>query len=199
MADDARVFAAALGLDRPILMGHSMGGNAALTLLTAHPTFASRAVIVDTGPEVAPEGRQVIQGFVAENREFDSLDTFVRNVVQYNPFRSEEHVRRTVGYNLLQRSDGKYVSKHFRRLTNAPGIPSAPVTPSLEDVRRIDCPVLLVRGELSRILLPDAAERFVGALADGRLATVPNCGHNVHSQNTNGFLDEVVPFLTATL
>lgn len=193
MAGDARAFAAAMGLDQPILFGHSMGGNAALTLLTTHPSFARCAVIVDTGPEVAPEGRQLIQGFVAENREFDSLDTFVQNVLRYNPFRSEEHVRRTVRYNLLQRADGKYVSKHFRRFAGAPG---ALTTPSLKDVQRIPCPLLLVRGEQSRVLLPAAAERFVAALPDGRLVTVPDCGHNVHSQNTTGFLNEVLPFLT---
>jgi pimeloyl-ACP methyl ester carboxylesterase len=35
----------------------------------------------------------------------------------------------------------------------------------------------------------------VKALPRGRLVTVPNCGHNVHSQNTPGFLEVVVPFL----
>ena len=29
----------------------------------------------------------------------------------------------------------------------------------------------------------------------GQLIEVPNCGHNVHSQNTLGFLDAVGPFL----
>ena len=29
----------------------------------------------------------------------------------------------------------------------------------------------------------------------GELVTVANCGHNVHSQNTVGFLEAVTPFL----
>lgn len=194
MAGDVREFAAAMGLVRPVLMGHSMGGNVALTLLSADPEFASRAVIVDIGPEVAAEGRTLIQGFVSENREFESVETFVQNVVRYNPFRTEEHVRRTVRYNLLQRADGKYVSKHFRRVY----VPaSIPLTPTLDDVARLACPLLLVRGAESRILLADAAERFVSALPNGTLVTVPNCGHNVHSQNTPGFLEQVLPFLTS--
>jgi pimeloyl-ACP methyl ester carboxylesterase len=45
------------------------------------------------------------------------------------------------------------------------------------------------------VLLPDAAERFAVALPDGRLVTVPDCSHNVHSQNTLGFLSAVTPFL----
>ena len=33
--------------------------------------------------------------------------------------------------------------------------------------------------------------------ADGTLETVPDCGHNVHSQNTSGFLEAITPFLSA--
>jgi pimeloyl-ACP methyl ester carboxylesterase len=45
------------------------------------------------------------------------------------------------------------------------------------------------------ILAPDAAERFRDALPQGRLVTVPNCGHNVHGQNTLGFIAALGEFL----
>ena len=41
------------------------------------------------------------------------------------------------------------------------------------------------------------AERFAAALPNGQLVTVPRCGHNVHSQNTAGFLEAVHDFLAA--
>jgi pimeloyl-ACP methyl ester carboxylesterase len=63
------------------------------------------------------------------------------------------------------------------------------------EVSRIACPTLIVRGQRSNVLLADAAERFLNALPAGKLVTVPACGHNVHSQNTPGFLAAVVPFL----
>jgi len=53
-----------------------------------------------------------------------------------------------------------------------------------------------VRGENSNILEPDAAERFRDALPQGRLVTVPNCGHNVHGQNTKGFLEALNAYLS---
>ena len=58
--------------------------------------------------------------------------------------------------------------------------------------------MLLVRGANSRILTADAAERFRDALPQGTLVTVPNCGHNVHGQNTKGFIEAVDQYL-ATL
>ena len=54
-----------------------------------------------------------------------------------------------------------------------------------------------MRGESSNILEADAAERFVADLPNARLVEVPNCGHNVHSQNTPGFIDAVSGFLSA--
>jgi esterase len=62
-------------------------------------------------------------------------------------------------------------------------------------VRAIAVPVLVLRGAESNVFEADAAERFVDALPQGSLVTVPNCGHNVHSGNTHGFLDAVGVFL----
>ncbi|HET6606810.1 MAG TPA: hypothetical protein VFG62_09090, partial [Rhodopila sp.] len=66
---------------------------------------------------------------------------------------------------------------------------------TLEDARAFDLPVLLVRGADSNILDADAAERFATALPRGGLATVPKAGHNVHGQNTPGFLRALTGFL----
>jgi len=199
MALDAAAFIAAMGLRRPIVMGHSMGGRNALLLTKQDPAALRGLVIVDVGPEVSEKGRAAIGGFVHANQEFDDLDHFVRNVRSYDPYRSLAHIERTVKYNMLQRADGKFVSKCDstpRRLgmVRAAG-PLDNIT--LEDARTFDLPVLLVRGANSTILTAEAAERFRDALPRGTLTTVPDCGHNVHGQNTKGFLASIGPFLEA--
>jgi pimeloyl-ACP methyl ester carboxylesterase len=104
-----------------------------------------------------------------------------------------------VKYNMLQRADGKFVSKcdsNPRRIGLVRG--SGPLENiTLDDARRFDLPVLLVRGADSRILTADAAERFRDALPRGTLVTVPDCGHNVHGQNTKGFIEAIGGFLSA--
>jgi pimeloyl-ACP methyl ester carboxylesterase len=198
MSLDAEAFVAALGLERPILIGHSMGGRNAMLLTRRNPSLLRALVIVDVGPEVSDRGRAVIAGFVRDNEEFDDLEHFVRNVQQYDPYRSREHIERTVKYNMLQRADGKFVSKcdsNPRRLGLVRGTgPLENIT--LEDARSFDLPVLVVRGAESRILTADAAARLRDALPDGTLVTVPDCGHNVHGQNTKGFIEAVSGFLT---
>jgi pimeloyl-ACP methyl ester carboxylesterase len=199
MSLDAEAFVETLGLRRPILMGHSMGGRNAMLLMRRAAPLLRALVIVDVGPEVSDRGRAVIAGFVRDNEEFDDLDHFVRNVQQYDPYRSRAHIERTVKYNMLQRADGKFVSKcdaNPRRLGIVRGSgPQENIT--LEEAGAFDLPVLVVRGADSRILAADAAERFRDALPHGTLVTVPDCGHNVHGQNTKGFIAAVGGFLEA--
>jgi pimeloyl-ACP methyl ester carboxylesterase len=197
MSLDAEAFIGAMGLRRPLLIGHSMGGRNAMLLTRRNPSLLRGLVIVDVGPEVSDRGRSVIAGFVRDNEEFDDLDHFVRNVQRYDPYRSREHIERTVKYNMLQRADGKFVSKcdaNPRRLGVVRGTgPQENIT--LEEARTFNLPVLLVRGAESRILTAEAAERFRDALPHGTLVTVPNCGHNVHGQNTKGFVEALGEFL----
>jgi pimeloyl-ACP methyl ester carboxylesterase len=193
MASDALAFIADQGIVDPIVIGHSMGGRVTMQLVLEAPAVARAIVLVDVGPELSDKGVKVIGDFVTHNIEFDDLDVFLDNVVRYDPFRSREHIARTVKYNLLVRADGKYVSKvDHRRL---PGGSLSDLT--LDDVRVIPCPVLLVRGGESDVLLADAAERFIEVLPNGRMVTVPNVGHNVHGGNTPGFLDAIGPFLAS--
>ena len=199
MASDAEAVISGLGLEQPIVFGHSMGGRNTLRLALDHRDLARALVIVDIGPEVAAEGARAIGQFVDHNREFDDVEEFVSNVRRYDPFRPREHIERTVKYNLMQRADGKYVSKcdYGRRLASASESPPELDPISLDDVKVLEQPVLVVRGEQSNILTEEAAKRFAAALPSGSLVTVAESGHNVHGQNTPGFLDAVRPFVDA--
>jgi len=197
MSLDAEAFIESLGLAKPILVGHSMGGLNSMLLTRRDPSRLRALVLVDIGPEVSDQGRDTITSFVHANQEFENLDHFVENVRRYDPYRLREHIERTVKYNMLQRADGKFVSKCDstpRRLGLIHGGGPLDVV-TLDDVRAFDLPALIVRGAESNILTHDAAERFRAALPRATLNTVPDCGHNVHGQNTTGFLTALDDFL----
>lgn len=199
MALDAEAFIEALGLARPILVGHSMGGRNSMLLTKRDPSRLRALVLVDIGPETAEAGRAVISSFVHDNQEFENLEHFVENVRRYDPYRSREHIERTVKYNMLQRVDGRFVSKCDstpRRLGLIHG--EGPLDAvSLDDVRGFDLPVLVIRGAESDILTSEGAERLRDALPRGVLSVVPDSGHNVHGQNTKGFLKALEDFLAS--
>ena len=197
MGLDAAAFIDLMGLERLTVIGHSMGGQNAMRLTLSHPERVTALVLVDIGPEVSAIGAQVIRRFVTETREFDDIDHFVARVQEYDPYRSRAHIERTVKYNLLQRADGKFISKHDHgpRLKATGEHRERGDRFTLDDVRHLPMPVLVIRGADSNILDADAAQRFADAVPNGRLATVANAGHNVHGQNTPGFLEALLPFL----
>lgn len=202
MMPDAREFVAALGLSRPVVVGHSMGGVVALALACAHPQQVRAAVVVDIGPEVGERGARMIREFVGRNIEFDDMEEFLDRVERYDRYRTRAHIERTLKYNLIKRADGRYMTKADRRryvVSSGDGEAEArarlPGVPGLADVGKLEMPVLVIRGGDSNVLEQEAAERFVAALPDGELKVVPDCGHNVASQNTAGFLAAVKCFL----
>jgi pimeloyl-ACP methyl ester carboxylesterase len=197
MASDALAFIRQQGLRSPVIMGHSMGGRVTMTLATQEPELARALVFVDVGPSIDNEGSKMIRDFIAANVEFDRMDDFIERVQAYDPFRTREHIERTARYNLFERVDGKLVSKSDRVLHQSDRRPvvRGSSTITLDDVRGIPSPALVIRGEQSNVFKPAAAEAFAAALPQGRLVEVERCGHNVHSQNTPGFLAAVRPFL----
>jgi pimeloyl-ACP methyl ester carboxylesterase len=168
-----------------------MGGQVAMKMALSGAPI-QRLVLVDVGPELSARGVEIVQNFVSQHVEFDDLERFLDNVTKYDPYRSRQHIARTVKYNMLRRVDGKYISKVDHR--RAPGEATSSV--QLGDVARITIPVLVVRGAESNVLDADAAARFVATLPEGKLVTVAHAGHNVHSANTPGFLDVIGPFLS---
>ena len=198
MAYDAANFAERIGIKKPILMGHSMGGRNAMLLTRMNPSYPRALVIIDVGPETMEAGRKTISNFVKQNEIFDDLEHFIHNVKEYDPYRSREHIERTVKYNMLERADGKYISKcDYRRWRREIEVrDDSQDQINLSDLTAFKMPTLVVRGENSNILAPEAAESFRNALPKGELVTVANCGHNVHSQNTLGFIEVVDHFLS---
>ena len=197
MAEDAIAFLETMGLEKPILIGHSMGGRNSMLLTRHDPSRLKALVIVDVGPELSDRGRMVIQGFVQENQEFEDLDHFVANVRKYDPYRSREHIERTVKYNMLQRADGKFVSKcdaTARRLgiVRATG-PQDNIT--LEDAKAFDLPVLLVRGGLSDLLSEEGAQAFLRTCPHAEYVSVSDAHHMVAGDRNDIFLGSVAGFL----
>jgi proline iminopeptidase len=54
MADDVAALCRRLGIDRPVVLGHSAGGFVALHLAVRHPGLAGGLILVHTAPTLAP-------------------------------------------------------------------------------------------------------------------------------------------------
>ena len=66
-ADDVARFCAEVGIDRPVVVGHSLGGMIAVELAAHHPSVPSALVLVDPGPiDPLPETTEFFREFAGQ-------------------------------------------------------------------------------------------------------------------------------------
>jgi pimeloyl-ACP methyl ester carboxylesterase len=65
----------------------------------------------------------------------------------------------------------------------------------LDDVHKISCPTLVLRGERSDVFSDEHASKFAAALPHGRWVKVPNAGHTIQGDNPAGLLEALNPFI----
>ena len=73
LADDVAALSSHLGLTRPVIVGHSLGGMIAIELAARHPLHAGAVVAVDPGPiDPLPEIVHVFEELIAQLEGPDS-------------------------------------------------------------------------------------------------------------------------------
>lgn len=188
----------ALGFERVVLVGQSMGGLNAFVYTTQHPDRVAGLVLVDVGPNIRMDGARRIGEFVSGTAEIDSIDAFVEQALTFNPLRDRRLLAGSARYNLRQLPSGKWVRKNDTRFFGQVGIEEVArrIEAYWSDVAKVTCPALVVRGALSDVFLDDAAERFAGALPSARWTRVEGAGHTVQGDNPAGLIAVLRPFLS---
>jgi pimeloyl-ACP methyl ester carboxylesterase len=197
--EDLEAFVAALGLNRFVLLGLSMGGRVAFQYAARHPDQVERLVIVDIAPQTDQRGARRINDGLRVNDVFRDPEEAFRVARQANPRPPDDELHSRVLNGLKQRDDGTWTYRYDVALRNNSG---ARVMPTPEEIERdwaslanITCPTLLVRGAESDILSRELAERMVRSIPNCRLVEVSDSGHSVPLDNPTGFLAAVKTFL----
>lgn len=186
-----------LRLDGFVLVGMSLGGLTALAYAGRNAARLSALVIVDSGPEARQEGARRIAEFVAAPAEFETLDEVIERALSFNPRRDAKLLRRSLQHNLRSMPNGKLTWKHDRRhRAKFDAEEWARRRQGLwDEVPRISCPTLVVRGARSDVFHDEDAEKLAGALPRGSWVRVDNAGHTVQGDNPRGLVAELRRFL----
>jgi pimeloyl-ACP methyl ester carboxylesterase len=197
LAGDFAAFVDALGLSRFALVGLSLGGRVAIAYAGARPERVERLVVVDIGPDIAPEGLQRIRGMMAGAPEaLASEDQAAEYVLRANPRYDPVALRQRIRHGLRRLPDGTLTWKYDRTLREMMRAGGRRDGVDLWDpLGRIGCPTLLVRGAESDILSPEIARRMLQALPQGRLVEIPGAGHTVPGDQPAAFASAVREFL----
>lgn len=101
LANDVMAVSAAAGVERPVVVGHSLGGMIAVELAAHHPSLASALVLVDPGPiDPLPETVEFFRGFADQLAGPDG-EEIRREYVHDMGARDEERARWIVDHMCL--------------------------------------------------------------------------------------------------
>ncbi|MGI9592409.1 MAG: alpha/beta fold hydrolase [Myxococcota bacterium] len=210
LVDDVEAVTASLGVERLVLVGHSLGGRVATLFAGRHPERMAGLVLVDIGPELDPRGVTRIRQETEQSVDpaFAGLDEYARLLSLHYPAAKPHAIQRMARYGARQREDGRWVLKMDPALRGGMARPEDPdeaaareerlIAQQWEALRALPCPTLVVRGAASDVFSADTADRMVDeVLQQGRLAVVPQAGHSVMTDNPDGFRAAVTAFVLA--
>jgi pimeloyl-ACP methyl ester carboxylesterase len=197
---DLEGFCEALQLRNFILMGHSMGGRNSMAFTARHPSMVNRLIIVDIGPEGAPQGTGRIKSeILAAQEEYASFEELFEAQQRANPLLSPEVLRRRLTYQTKTLPHGKigwrYDVEIRRQWREDRRPPQEDLWPA---IAQIPCPTLIIRGTETDVLPLPVAQRMVQVMPRAQLAHVERAAHMVMEENPEGFLRAVRDFLEST-
>ncbi|WP_043724048.1 alpha/beta fold hydrolase [Kutzneria sp. 744] len=172
-----------LDLDRPTVVGSSIGGSFATELAVCHPELISAAVSVD-GPAFWPSTGMPLAQLRSDLRD-DRAGTFAGWVPRWFAPGVEPAL---VDWTVRQMLDsGVYIDEHFDGcLTYDP----RPVLPGLM------APIHYIHGELDTEIPVAVAEECAALTPGASVAVIPGAGHMPHQENPAAFNAALRKFLS---
>lgn len=182
-ADDVAAFCAALGIERPVLLGHSFGGFVALAAAARHPGLASGVIAVATAAYLHIDAVIANFGSLGGEEAADAAAQFFADPTDHRAF---IHFGR-VCYPLYSRK-GTFGEK-MHRVAARPEIRSRFFAPGGEaetfdsraGLRTCRVPTLMLHGEQDPIIPAAFARETAAAFPKGvaEIAVYNDCAHDV--------------------
>lgn len=193
LAADIQAFITDQRLAPVTLLGHSMGGKAAIQAASTRPEQVERLIVVDITPK-ATRGIQAEAVAALARLELDRLTTLADAEEKLRPGIPDTALRRFLLKNLERTPDGRYrwkinleaLGRNLDRMGAA--VPAA--------VFRKPC--LFIRGARSDYLADVDWPELKSIFPAAELATLADAGHWVHADAREAFVAAVLDFIRRT-
>ncbi len=195
---------AALSVDSAVIVGHSMGGQVALTLALSHPDQVDRlALAAPAGLErFSPGAAAWMKTYWHEGRALEATEPELRatfTTVVFN--RPDEGVERLLEERIRMSSTPAFRGTSVAVSRSIAGMLDHPVADRLSD---ITAPTLLIFGTDDR-MIPNpvftggatrtVAEQGARSIPGSTLLLIPGAGHTVHHDAPEAFNRHLADFL----
>ena len=192
MAADVAALLESLGVGSAAVLGHSMGGKAAMTLALTRPELVERLIVVDIAPvRSTANTRAVLQAM--QDVPLESIRTRSEAKTSMAEAVPSAGVRDFLALNLLSGPEGLTWGVNLAALDR--NFESILSFPSFPDGVRFEKPTLFVAGGRSPYVQPEHHAEIHRLFPSARIETIPGAGHWVHAEAPSEFLASVSSFL----
>lgn len=184
-ADDAAGIIHALGIERPVVLGHSMGGRIAIKLAATAPEVVGRLIIAD--PPVSGPGRRpypIPLPWYLEGRDLATRGEAMP--VAGGPLANWTEEQLALRTEWLPTCDVTALTESHRSFDD-------------EDIHSlmpsIECPTLLICAANGGTITPEDEHEIVGLIDDCRSMRIPDVGHMIPWDDIDAFTHAVRSFV----
>lgn len=191
MARDLAGVIAALGLEKPAILGHSMGAATTIALASMFPDVPGKILLEDPPAWWMPMPADPVarDAWLANTRRWIvrvkrlSIDEMIAVERANNPGWSDEELepwadsKMRLSFNVLNRSDDEAFDWAL--------------------LAQISCPTLLITADHSRgaIVTPEGAQEFQVRVPHAQVAHIAEAGHSIRRDQLSAYLEVVRAFL----
>ena len=200
-ADDVAALCGRLGIERPVVLGHSAGGFVALHLAVRHPEVAGGLVLCSTAPTLEPisdgepapslSDRAGPEATEAAARVFGgdmspaTMEEFARLVAPF--YAGPTHMEVPLRLFPLSSFNAEVAQHFFQNLAS-----QYDLRPRLGE---IGVPTLVVCGAYDWVCPPAASRLLARSIPRAELLMLEDAGHFSFAEEPESFLDAVAGFL----
>lgn len=189
MAEDLKLLLEIENIRKAYIIGHSMGGKAAMMFANLYPEKIIKMIIADISPKrYTANHTKYIEAlkqinFNAANRK-EIEDKLAENIINRNELLFIlKNLERDENNKFKLKLNLNAIENNYEELINA-----------IEFNKKITLPVLFMKGENSDYILSDDEKLIYTYFSNAQIKTVKNAGHWIHAENPEDFLFETSVF-----
>ncbi len=192
LADDLYKFIIALELEKPFILGHSLGAMTALIFASHYPDVPKAVLLEDppnmwipvtTSPQEAEQRMAEFRKSII-NRRDQSRDELIAKQRQDTPQWSEKEIQNWADSKPLVDPNVSYIFKDVHDWSS--------------DLSNMTCPALLIKADPDKgALVTDETAKALQEIAPQlQVAHINNAGHSIHRDQFDNYMQVVRDFLS---
>jgi pimeloyl-ACP methyl ester carboxylesterase len=189
MMEDVREKLEELGIQKCILLGHSMGGKVAMHFAQHYPERLLKLIVVDMGIKRYPMHHQHVLAGI-HSVQLSQIKTRGEAAENIRKHIDSEEVIQFILKNLYWKEKGQLAWRMNVEVLEEQMSEILEALPEGEVLTQ----TLFMKGGLSNYILEEDSEHILDQFPDGEIVTIPNAGHWVHAEAPDAFVNAVLSF-----